>query len=66
MSLKSCNEETCTHPPADFARIALNAANGSCVVEVLLCELHLATLELSNSGQYLFLRARTREDGFQR
>lgn len=64
--MANCVEENCTHPPADFIRLALQAPNGSMTVEVLLCELHIATLELANSGQYLFVRKRLREDGFLR
>lgn len=61
-----CAEENCLEGVKDFTRVALQAANGSMVVDVMLCELHIATLELSPSGSFLFLRQRTREDGFQR
>lgn len=52
----SCSEESCTHPPSDYARLTLSAPAGNMQVEVLLCELHLATLEMATSGKYLLLR----------
>lgn len=63
--MASCAEENCIEDKKlDYVRFALNAVNGSMVVEVLLCELHIATLELSNQGQYIFLRKRVRADGY--
>jgi len=65
--MATCAEEACIEDKnLDYVRFALNAVNGSMVVEVLLCELHIATMEMSNQGQYIFLRKRLREDGFLR
>lgn len=63
--MASCSEDACIETQGlDYAKFALNAVNGSMVVEVLLCPLHIATLEMGPSGQYIFIRKRLREDGF--
>lgn len=51
-----CHSETCSQPGSDFVRIAISTPSGSMVIEVLLCEMCIATLEMQPNGQYLFLR----------
>lgn len=58
----SCNEEHCTEAPRDYVRIAMTTPTGAMTVEVLLCDLHIATMEMQNKGTYLFIRPRHRAD----
>lgn len=62
----TCFEENCLENVRDFTRVALQSMTGSMVVEVPLCELHIATLEMSNSGTYLFLRPGAEGEYFHR
>lgn len=62
--MATCSVENCIEPPNDFVRIALTATPGSITVEVLMCELHITSMELANNGQYIFIRKRIKEDGF--
>ena len=55
-------EQSCTEAPADFVRIAMTTPTGAMTVEVLLCTLHIATMELGNSGSFLYIRPRHRAD----
>ncbi len=61
-SAATCNEETCTERPKDFVRIAMTTVLGAMTVEVLLCEMHIATMEMQNHGQFLYVRPRERLD----
>jgi hypothetical protein len=54
----TCDEEHCLNPVRDFVRLALQSASGSMVIEVRLCDMHLATVEISNSGNYMYVRTR--------
>jgi hypothetical protein len=54
----TCDEENCLNPVRDFVRLALQSASGSMVIEVRLCDMHLATVEISNSGNYMYVRTR--------
>lgn len=54
----TCNEENCTTQMRDWARVALQSMTGTMIVEVPLCDLHLGTIEISNAGQYMYLKAR--------
>lgn len=54
----TCDEEHCLEPVRDFVRLALQSMSGSMIIEVRLCDLHLATVELSNTGQYLYIKQR--------
>lgn len=54
----TCNEENCTTKMRDWARVALQSMTGTMIVEVPLCDLHLGTIEISNAGQYIYLKAR--------
>lgn len=58
----SCAEEHCTEKPSDFVRFALSTEFGTMTVEVLLCEMHIASAEMANKGTYLFIRPRNRLD----
>ena len=61
--MASCAEQHCTEQPRDYVRFALSTElGGSMTVEVLLCELHIASAELANKGNYLFIRPRQRLD----
>lgn len=54
----TCDEEKCLNPVRDFVRLALQSASGSMVIEVRLCDMHLATVEISNSGNYMYVKTR--------
>ena len=58
----SCAEQTCTETPLDYVRIAMSTPTGAMTVEVLLCSLHISTMEMQNKGEYLFIRPRHRLD----
>jgi hypothetical protein len=58
----SCAEQDCTEPPADYVRLALQTPIGAMTVECLLCTMHISTLEIGKSGQFLFIRPRERLD----
>jgi hypothetical protein len=61
--MASCAEQDCLEPPLDYVRIAMSTASGSVMtVECLLCELHIATMEMANMGTYMFIRPRNRLD----
>lgn len=60
--MASCAEQHCSETPKDYVRFALSTEFGSMTVEVLLCELHIASAELANKGTYLFIRPRERLD----
>lgn len=51
-----CASENCTNTPRDYVRVTLSTMSGAMTVEVLLCDLCLATLEMLNHGQYMLLR----------
>lgn len=54
---KFCSAETCERPGHDFVKIACNTAmTGTMVVEVLLCELCITTLEMGPQGTFLYVR----------
>lgn len=58
----TCGEERCTETPLDYVRIAMTTPTGAMTVEVLLCSLHIATMEMQNKGSYLYIRPRHRLD----
>lgn len=58
----TCYEQDCQEKPLDFVRLALQAPMGSMTVEVLLCQMHIANLEMMNNGTYLYIRPRERLD----
>lgn len=58
----TCYEQDCQEKPLDFVRLALQAPMGAMTVEVLLCQMHIANLEMMNSGTYLYIRPRERLD----
>ena len=60
--MASCAEQNCTEQPNDYVRIAMSTPTGTMTVEVLLCLLHIATMEMQNKGDYLFIRPRHRLD----
>lgn len=60
--MASCAEQHCTESPKDYVRIAMTTPTGTMTVECLLCDLHIATLELSNHGTFMFIRPRNRAD----
>jgi len=58
----SCAEQSCTEKPNDYVRIAMTTPTGAMTVEVLLCTLHISTMEMQNKGTYLYVRPRHRLD----
>lgn len=60
--MATCSEQACTEVPNDYVRIALTTPTGAMTVEVLLCTLHIATMELGNTGSFLYVRPRHRLD----
>lgn len=60
--MASCAEQSCTEKPHDYVRIAMTTPTGAMTVEVLLCELHIATMEMGNNGSFIYIRPRNRLD----
>lgn len=58
----TCAEEHCSETPLDYVRIAMTTPTGAMTVEVLLCSLHISTMEMQNKGSYLYVRPRHRLD----
>lgn len=60
--MASCAEQHCTETPKDYVRIAMTTPVGAMTVEVLLCEMHIVTMEMQNHGTFMYVRPRERLD----